>query len=482
MSLRDVFAPQLRAAAVAILLTVALAAFEGLAVTAALPQVAADLGGIELLPWVITAFGLTSGVGTVATGALVDAIGVARVFRVAVVTFVIGGVTAGLVGSMPLLIAARLVQGAGAGATIAVGLAAVGLVYPRNLVGRAFALNSTVWGVMGVAAPALAAALLTVGSWRWIFLINLPLGAIALIAGWRALPDRAAPGARSRTDAVGLAMVAVFTAAILLGVDALGPESVAAAVTAVAVGWAYLRHARRADSPVLRPRHVIGAPFGPLAWSISLLLSGAIAVQSFVPLYVQGGRGGGAALTAWSVLFFTVGWTAGANLSSRVLDRVAESSVIVGGFAIACPSAVTVALLAAADAPLWMVFAALTVLGTGVGSGTNAALTLLRAVADDAELGRATAAHQFLRNQGIAVGAALGGATVLLVVARRIGDLERVRDLLAGGGGATGPVAGAIADGFATAGLAGSAVIAVGALPLIALRRHLAPARARRGR
>jgi hypothetical protein len=117
-----------------------------------------------------------------------------------------------------------------------------------------------------------------------------------------------------------------------------------------------------------------------------------------------------------------------------------------------------------------------------VGSGTNAALTLLRAVADDAELGRATAAHQFLRNQGIAVGAALGGATVLLVVARRIGDLERVRDLLAGGGGATGPVAGAIADGFATAGLAGAAVIAAGALPLIALRRHLAPARARRGR
>jgi MFS family permease len=188
-------------------------------------------------------------------------------------------------------------------------------------------------------------------------------------------------------------------------------------------------------------------------------------------------------VTAWSVLFFTAGWTAGANLSSRMLDRVAESTVMVVGFAIACPSAVAVALLAAADAPLWTIFALLTVLGTGVGSGTNAALTLLRSVADDTELGRATAAHQFLRNQGMAVGAALGGATILLVVSRRISDLERVRELLAGGAGNTsGAVAEAVADGFATAGLAGAAVIAAGAIPLLALRRHLAPARARRVR
>lgn len=482
-TVRDVFTRELRAATAAILLTVALAAFEGLAVSAALPQVAADLGSIDLLPWVITSFGLTSGVATVAAGPLVDSIGVARVFRISVVVFTVAGTAAGLVDTMPLMIAARLVQGAGAGATIAVGLAAVGLVFPRDLVGRAFALNSTVWGVMGVAAPALAAALLTVGSWRWIFLVNLPLGVIALLAGWRAMPNVAGPGLRTRPDAVGLTMVAAFTAAVLIGVDALGPGSAVGAAAALATGWLYLRRARRADAPVLLPRHVVDAPFGPLAWSISLLLSGAIAVQSFVPLYVQGGRGAGAALTAWSVLFFTVGWTLGANLSSRVLDRIAESTVMLVSFAIAVPSAVLVAMLAGAGLPLWSIFAALTILGGTVGGATNAALTLLRAVAGDAELGRATAAHQFLRNQGISVGAALGGATILLVVGRRVGDTERVRDLLAGAAaGTSAAVADAIAAGFVTAGLAGAAVIAAGAVPLIALRRHLAPARRRRGR
>ncbi|HSJ45571.1 MAG TPA: MFS transporter [Euzebyales bacterium] len=479
-TVRDVFAPERRAAATAILLTVALAAFEGLAVSAALPQVAADLGSVDLLPWVITAFGLTSGVATVATGALIDGIGASRVFRVAVALFTIGGVAAGLAGSMPWMIAARLVHGAGAGATIAVGLAAVGLVFPRELVGRAFALNSTVWGVMGVAAPALAAAMLTVGSWRWIFLVNLPLGLVALLAGWRALPDH---GTAQRTppDVVGLGLVAVFTALLLIGVDALGPGSLAAGIVAVAVGWVYVRRARGRDAAVIRPRHVLDAPFGPLAWSISLLLTGAIAVASFVPLYVQGGRGAGTALTAWSVLFFTVGWTTGANAGSKLLDRVAESTVVAGSFAVAAPAAFVVAALAAVDAPLWMVFVALTVQGIGVGAATNAALTLLRAVAGDDELGRATAAHQFLRNQGITVGAALGGATILVVVARRIGDIERVRDLLAGTTDVTSAaVADAIAVGFATAALAGAAVIVAGAVPLVALRRSLAAARRRR--
>ena len=479
-AMRDILAPQYRGATVAILLTVALAAFEGLAVSAALPQVAADLGNVDLLPWVITAFGLTSGVATVASGALIDGIGVSRVFRVAVGVFTVGGVAAGLATSMPWMVAARLVHGAGAGATIAAGLAAVGLVFPRELVGRAFALNSTVWGVMGVAAPALAAVLLTVASWRWIFLVNLPLGALALAAGWRALPDHAA-GHRTAPDVVGLVLVTVFTAAVLFGVDALGPGSLVGAVVAGAVGWAYLRRARHRAGVVVRARHVVDAPFGPLAWSISLLLAGAIAVASFVPLYVQGGRGAGTALTAWSVLFFTVGWTLGANGASKVLDRVAESTVILAGFAIAAPSAAAVAGLAALDAPLWTLFVALTAQGIGVGAATNAALTLLRAISDDDELGRATAAHQFLRNQGFSMGAALGGATILLVVARRVGDTEQVRALLADPGDvATAGVAAAIAGGFATAAAAGAAVMILGVVPLLRLRRHLAASRAGR--
>lgn len=470
----SVFAPQLRAATAAILLAVALTAFEGLAVAAALPQVAGDLGGVGLLPWVITSFLLTSGVATVAAGPLVDGLGVAKTFRVAVAVFAVAGTLAGLAPSMPVLIVARVVQGAGAGATVATALAAVGLVFPASLVGRAFALNSTVWGVMGVAAPALAATLLTVASWRWVFLVNLPLGVVALAAGWRSLPGpvRSASPAL-RIDAVGIGLVTAFAGALLVAVDALGPGSVAAALVAIAAAWWYVRRARSSPDPVLRPRHLLDAPFGPLAWTIGLVLAGAFAAQAFVPLYVRGARGAGAAVTAWSVLFFTVGWTLGANVGSRLPERLAGLRTVLLGVALVAPSIAAVGVLALLDAPLTTLFVALTVAGVGVGAGTNAALTLLRAAAVDDELGRASAAHQFVRNQGIAMGSALGGAVVVLVLGRATGDVEMARGVLSGDSGvASQVVSSAIADGFAIAALAGAVLAGLAAIPLRVLLRR----------
>jgi MFS family permease len=172
----SVLSRELLPASIAIYTTVALAAFEGLAVSAALPQVAADLGDVHLLPWVVTGYLLMSGVATVVAGPLVDSYGVRAVFRAAIVVFVTGAVLASFVPSMPLMVAARLIHGAGGGAIIAVGIAAVSLIYPGHLIGRAFAANATVWGVMGVAGPGIAAFMLTTLNWRWIFLVNIPLG------------------------------------------------------------------------------------------------------------------------------------------------------------------------------------------------------------------------------------------------------------------------------------------------------------------
>ena len=91
---------------------------------------------------------------------------------------------------MPLLIALRVLQGVGAGLILTTGTTAVSLVYPQHLVSRAFAANATVWGVMGVAGPAVAALILTFLSWEWIFFVNLPLGAIAFFAGLEGFPRR----------------------------------------------------------------------------------------------------------------------------------------------------------------------------------------------------------------------------------------------------------------------------------------------------
>jgi len=465
----SVLSRELLPASIAIFVTVALAAFEGLAVAAALPEVAADLGSVALLPWVITSFLLTSGVATIVSGRLIDTIGIKTMFRIAVVVFAGSGVAAAFAPSMGIMIALRALQGAGSGMVIAVGLAAVSLIYPPHLTGRAFAANSTVWGVMGVASPAIAAVMLTQLDWRWIFLINLPLGVISLAAGWRVMPPTQELSARRPMDYLGTGLALVFSAAVLFAVNELAWGSFAWSALAAAAGIVFYRRAASHDAPLVERRYLSHAPFAPLAFAISLLITGAIAPNAFVPLYVSAGRLASEATTAWSVLFFTVGWTAGANLSSRLLDSRTQLAVIRYGFASTVPSLVLTAIAAALSLTLGVLFAALFGVGVGVGLATNASLTLLRDVSSPQEIGRSTAAHQFFRNQGFAFGSAIGGAALFAIVASSVGDPELVRNVLAGESVSVGgEVSAAVENGFALSAAIGAGISALG---LVALRR-----------
>lgn len=444
------FHPAVRAAAVAILLVVGLSAFEGLAVAAALPSVGGALGRVDLLPWVITGYLLPAGVTTVAAGALVDRHGARGPFLLSLAVFTVGGTLAGLAPSMPWLIAARAVQGAGAGAVTAVALTSVGLVFPAPLVGRAFAANTNVWGVMSVAGPALAALLLAVASWRWIFLLNLPLGAVALGMSWRALPDTPpAPSDAVRVRGRDLLGLAAFMGAVLVAVDSLGPLSILAIAAAAGLAGMWFVRARGRSDVLLAPRHVVDAPLGPLAWTVSLLLVGAIGVQTFVPLYVRGGLGFGTTATAGSVLFFVLGWTTGANLGTRLAARVGRAAIVRAGVIAVPASLAGIAGIVAVDGPLAALCVLLFTAGAGTGAATNAALTLLRTLAPPGELGRATAAHQFMRNLGFAVGNALAGAVILAVVGAITGDVEQVRSLLSDAAPAAPELAAALRTGFA---------------------------------
>jgi MFS family permease len=230
---------------------------------------------------------------------------------------------------------------------------------------------------------------------------------------------------------------------------------------------------------------VLRAPFGPLAWTIGLLLVGGIGLQVYTPLYVAAGRGLPPRQAAFSVMFFVVGWTIGAQLSSRIGDRLGTIPVLSIGGGVVAPATFATAALMAVNAPLWSVFTTTVLVGGGLGMSTNSALTALRELADDTELGRAVAAHQYIRSQGFAGGPALAGGVLLLVVASRTGDVEAVRELLAAGGEGGGElsaageqVAAAVRVGFAWS-VGACAVVATAAqVPLRAVRRHAAARRA----
>ncbi len=207
----------------------ALSAFDGMSVAAALPEIGNDLG-VRGLTWVLTAFLLSSTVSMLAAGTVIDALGVALTYRLTLVIFMISSVLCTIAPALGLLIAARVLQGIGGGMVMATTITIIGLTIPDHLRSRAYALNSGVWGVMALIGPALAALMVSVGSWRWIFAINLPLVLVAGAIGWNRLDNAGAGERKSNADGTatrpsfdtwGLVLVAVFTALVLVGLSDL---------------------------------------------------------------------------------------------------------------------------------------------------------------------------------------------------------------------------------------------------------------------
>ena len=451
---KSVLSPEYRSITISTLTAISLSAFDGLGVTAVQSSIAGDLGRVRLLPWVFTAFSLTLTIAALASGPLIDGLGLRRVYRFTLVSFLVASIACAAAPSMETLILARTVQGVGGGLVIAVALAAVGVTFPENLRSRAFAANSTVWGVMSFAGPALAAALVrTPLGWRAVFAVNVPLTLFAMLIGWNRLPGRQPGVARMSFDLRGLMLLSAFLTLLLVGATELDRRAFIPIGLALVVGTLYWRHAGRTPSPILERRHVTGWPFGAINVAVFMLFAGGLAVEGYVPLFVTGALGRSRELAAFSVTFLALGWTLASIVVSRLLDRVTNTSVMIAGFIVAIPPLVVGLVTYSTSTPVAVVAAMSLLQGAGVGAVTNAGITLLQRSSGSDEMGRTSAAHQFLRNLGSTIGIAAVSGVLFGVIRHRIGNLEEIRPLLKGKD--TSPVSAAarsaIAAGYRTA-------------------------------
>ena len=431
---------------------VAIAAFDGLALVAALPSIADDLGGVALLPWVITAYLATAAVAGIMAGPIIDAVGVRRTFRATGVWFLFASAAAAAAPNMELLVAARALQGIGGGLVISVALTAVGLAYPQRLRARAFAANSMVWGTLGFGGPVITAGLLAVAGWRMIFVIQLPITVLALAAGWRTLPSTRDKPQRIVMDGRGIILIVGFVAASLFAVAQVGvrwPLAAVGAVAAMAFGRAFWTNSGRADGPLVARTHITRFPLKRIHLTSGLVLIAGLAADNYLPLYMQTTRGRSESFAAFSVLFLTVGWSTAAFLVSRLLERWREADAILLGSILMIPAVIWAGVGVALTWPIPVIFGAFYVMGAAIGFVSTAGLTLLQASADDSEMGRVNSAHQFIRTIGITYGVAVGGAILLFVVGNQIGDVEVVREVLGGEDvTASAPTLDAIRDGL----------------------------------
>jgi len=241
------------------ILTIALgltmAVLDGAIANVALPTIAADLNTSPANSiWVVNAYQLAVTISLLPLSSLGDIVGYRRVYQWGLVLFTLASLACALSWSLPTLALARVFQGFGAAGIMSVNGALVRYIYPRRWIGRGLGINATIGSIASAAGPTAAAAILSVANWPWLFAINVPLGAVAVVIAWRSLP--ATPSSGIKFDVLSAVMSAVCLGVLITAIDGVAHEERLAwvllqAAAALIVGAALVVRELSRPSPLL---------------------------------------------------------------------------------------------------------------------------------------------------------------------------------------------------------------------------------------
>ena len=400
--------PRRRAITAGLLLGMSLGALEATVVSTAMPTVIAQLGGLAHYSWVFAAYLLTSTASVPIWGRLSDLYGRRRMYLLGVAVFLVGSTACGAATGMFELIAARAIQGLGAGAIIPLSMTIVGELYALSERARTQALFSGVWGVASIAGPLVGGYITDAIDWRWVFYLNIPFGFCCMAVIALAYPP-------SRSDKpvhvnwLGASLLFAGVSALLI---ALGGESGGAVwwlVASVVLLTAFVMAERRAIEPIL-PVDLLREPIMTRAlvvvFLVGLALFGAIA---FIPLYVQSVMGGTATQAGQVLTPLFLGWVVMSIVGARLTVRMGYRVSAIGGSVLMTAGFIGLAMLDT-NSTRMMLLASCTVLGAGMGSQMLSMLLAVQHSVDRSRLGLATSLNQFSRSIGAAVGVAAMGA------------------------------------------------------------------------
>ncbi|HTP76195.1 MAG TPA: MFS transporter [Rhizomicrobium sp.] len=409
--------PQRHWAVVTLALGIIMAVMDSAIANVALPTIGIDLHTDPALSiWIVNGYQLAITISLLPLAALGDIIGYRRVYIAGLVLFTIASLLCALSHSLTMLAVARVVQGFGGSGIMSVNSALIRFIFPQRMLGRGLAINTMMVAISAAAGPTVAAAILSVATWPYLFAVNIPFGIAAVVIAARSLPHT--PRAPHRFDTTGAALVALMFGLLIGSIDAAGHGEafgwfVVELVGTVAIGYAMVRREHRTSSPML-PVDLMRIPMFALSIATSVCsFAGQMLALVSLPFLLQNqlhftAVETGLMITPWPIAISLV-----SPVSGRLADRYPAGLLGGIGLVVFAAGLLSLALLpphAGVGDIVWRM--ALSGAGFGLFQSPNA-----RAMISSAPLARSGGASGMLGTARL-LGQTIGAALVALSFAR----------------------------------------------------------------